>query len=224
MRDGARWATIAAFLLMGCGIRDPAPTSTAIPSQEATLGPTLVASAAEGEFGPVHRMTVDAAFPDGATSCENIGQRLASGERSDVGYRVSFPEAWFTNAEAESPELPAGCTLFHPEPFDPTPPALVAIRIDMPPGGDMSIGIGYTLEEVDATITEYTVAEMPALRVAFNDARSLLWVVGIGGSLPGVANDRPYLAISVASDDPDELATFIDVVDRIVATLEIVDS
>ena len=191
-----RWSLLAAtavILLAGCGIPDPAPRRTAMPSAEATPSPTRMASASQGQFGPVHRMTVDEAFPEGVATCENIDQMLASGERSDVGYRVSFPDAWFTNAEApESPELQAACTLFHPQPFDPTPPSTVAIRIDMPPGGDISIGMGGTsLEDADATISEYTVADMPALRVAFNDDPSLLWVVGIGGSLPGVGNDRP---------------------------------
>jgi hypothetical protein len=226
MRWSALGAAAAVILLGGCGLRVPAPTSTATPSEEAAPNRTRLASAPEGEFGPVHRMTVDEAFPEGATSCENIGQRLASGQRSDVGYQVFFPESWFTNSDAPaSPELPPGCTLFHPEPFDPTPPATVAIRIDMPPGGEMSIGMGGTsLEDADAEIREYTVADMPALRVAFNDASSLLWIVGIGGSLPGTGNDRPYLAISVRSDNPDELARFIDVLDRMVATLEVVDS
>jgi hypothetical protein len=49
-------------------------------------------------------------------------------------------------------------------------------------------------------------------------------VIGIGGSLPGVGNDRPYLAITVRSDDPDELVVFTDVLDRMVATLDVVDS
>ncbi|HYI67651.1 MAG TPA: hypothetical protein VEW95_12080 [Candidatus Limnocylindrales bacterium] len=215
--------TVAAILLLaGCGMQDPAPTATVAPRDERAASPALVASGSPGEFGPLHLMSVEDAFPDGAAACENIGQLLASGERSDVGYRLSYPEVWHTNTAA--PTIPA-CTLFDPQPFDPAPPVDVAIRVDMPPGGDISLGMGAgSLEDADASITEHTVDGMPALRVAFNNAPSVLWVVGIGGSLPRTGNDRPYLAISVHSADSDELAAFVDVLDRMVATLEVVDS
>ena len=165
-------------------------------------------------------MSASEAFPEGTDTCENVGQMLANLERSDVGYRLSFPADWYTNPETS--QSPA-CTLFHPKPFDPNEPWSVAIQINMPPGGDMTVdfGSGTPLRDADATIDEYTVDDVPALRLGFDDEPAVLWVVGIGGSLPGPANDRPYLSIS---SQPDASGTFAHILDRMIATLEVIES
>ena len=41
------------------------------------------------------------------------------------------------------------------------------------------------------------------------------------GNLPGEGNDQPYLVFPTHSDDPDEMAEWTDVLDRMVATLDI---
>ena len=244
----ARFVVAGAFLLVACATQEPVPSSlpstrtsavssptasaaqapaspsvdaTVVASQTAwaTASPLEHASPSPGEFGMIHSTPVGEAFPDGADTCENVGQVLASLERSDVGYRLSFPMDWYTNPE--TPQSPA-CTLFHPEPFDPTEPWSVAIQINMPPGGEMTMDFGSTpVRDADAVIEEYTVDGVPALRLAFTEEPAVLWVVGIGGSLPGPANDRPYLSVSLRPDAP---GTFADILDRMIATLEVIES
>ena len=50
---------------------------------------------------------------------------------------------------------------------------------------------------------------------------TVVWIIAIGGNLPAEGNDQPYLAISTSSADPDELAEWTEVLDRMVATLDI---
>jgi hypothetical protein len=98
----------------------------------------------------------------------------------------------------------------------------VAITIDIPPGGDWSTDNEIILTE------QYTVDAVPALRHeiagadgGFSPDPSVLWIIGIAGNLPAVGNDQPYLAIAAYSSDPNDLAEWIEVLDRMVATLDI---
>ena len=50
---------------------------------------------------------------------------------------------------------------------------------------------------------------------------SVLWIIAVAGDLPAEGNDQPYLAIGTGSADPDELAARVDILDRMVATLNI---
>ena len=50
---------------------------------------------------------------------------------------------------------------------------------------------------------------------------TVMWIIAIAGNLPAEGNDQPYLIIATHSDDPDELTEWTDVLDRMVATLDI---
>ena len=236
-------ATAVAVVVIGLGLLNPPgdvgsqPTPSASASPEATESPTPIASASapeatpspsaepttgDGEFGPIHSMAPDDAFANPQT-CENPDAITTVGEPSGLSYTVSFPEDWHTNVASESR---SACTLFAPQPFDApddqSVPAEVAIAANVPPGGDFG-GVGPS-----TTSQEFTIDGVAAIRYdippgegGFTTEHTIVWVIAIAGNLPSEANDRPYLAISTASSDPEELALDADVLDRMVATLDI---
>ena len=248
-RRGFAWpiftglATVAAavaVVVIGLGLlnqKDPVgsqPTPSASASPEATQSPTPEESASEaatpsasaepttGEFGPIHSMAPDEAFAN-AQTCEVTGA-IVNAEPTDLTWQISFPEGWSTNEE--DTELRSSCTLFASEPFeapdDQAVPESVAIVTDIPPGGD------FTFDNEVISSEQFTVDGVAALRYEFAAADggfspdpSVVWIIAIAGNLPAVGNDQPYLAISTHSDDPDQLAEWTDVLDRMVATLEI---
>lgn len=98
----------------------------------------------------------------------------------------------------------------------------VAIVTEVPPGGDYAPG------GASVTTTEHTVDSVAAIRYeiepedgGFVTEPTVVWIIAIAGDLPAEGNDQPYLAISTSSSDPDELAAWTDVLDRMVATLDI---
>ncbi len=197
----------------------PSPTPEASSSEEATPSPSAQPTIGEGEFGPIHSMAPDDAFANGQT-CE-VTDAIVNAEPSDLTWRISFPEGWRTNES--STELRSSCTLFASEPFeapdDRAIPESVAITTDIPAGGDFDAGSA-------SVTTEYTVDGVAAVRYevepgGFVIEPTVVWIIAIGGNLPAEGNDQPYLAISTSSADPDELAEWTDVLDRMVATLDI---
>jgi hypothetical protein len=233
-------AATVAVVVIGLGLlnqpdglgSEPTPSATSSPStspsstpgasatEEPTGSPTASPTTGEGEFGPIHSMDPEEAFPNGQT-CE-VTDAIVNTEPTDLNWSISYPEGWFTNEESTPGR--SSCTLFGPEPFefsDQGVPESVAITVDIPPGGDFSTG-------GTATSTEYTVEGVPAVRYeitpvdgGFVTAPTVLWIVGIGGNLPAVGNDQPYLAFQTYSDDPEQLRTWTEVLDRMVATLDI---
>ena len=207
----------------------PEPTQSPTPDlptdNPATPSPTLEPAPTDGEFGPIHSMAPDEAFENGE-SCEISGVVTTVGTEADLGWTISFPEGWHTN---ESTDDRSACTLFAPEPFEVgspggTYPDTVAIVGDVPPGGDFSTGneiLGserYTVDGVAAVRYEVAASEG-----GFSPDPAIFWVIAIAGNLPGEGNDQPYLFIQTHSDDPAQLAEWADVLDRMVATLDIAD-
>jgi hypothetical protein len=198
----------------------PSGPPQAFPSMSGAPSPSLEPTVADGEFGPIHSMAPDAAFRSPQT-CE-VTAAISNAEPTSLSWRISFPEGWYTNEEDTVGR--SACTLFGPEPFEYSDqqgvPDSVAIIVDIPPGGPMS-----TDDEITST-ENYTVDGVAAVRYEFQPGgfiveATALWIVGIAGSLPSVGNDQPYLAIQTYSDDPDELAQWVDILDRMVATLDI---
>ena len=157
-------------------------------------------------------------------TCENVDGMTTVGEPTDVEYTISFPLNWHTYAQPESP----GCTVFQSESWVGYGSGLsggdAAIAAELPPGGDFS-----TDGEITRT-DEYTVDGVAAVRYeiaatggGFSQEPMVIWIVAVAGNLPAVGNDQPYLVISTSSSDPEELATWVDVLDLMVATLDIGD-
>lgn len=203
---------------------EPSASASAEPSESASAEASASASAAaseEGAFGPTHSMSPDEAFGN-AQTCENPGA-ISNGEPSTVSYSISFPDGWFTNTGNDAW---AACSLFAAEEFevsdDGTVPEQVAVTVNVPPGGDFDPdGASFTTEE-------YTVDGVAAVRYeieptdgGFVSEPTVVWIIAIRGSLPAEGNDQPYLAISTSSGDPDEFAEWVDVLDRMVATLDV---
>ena len=212
----------------------PSPSESA--SSEATLSPTPEASASaeqapsatvepttgDGEFGPIHSMDPETAFVNGQ-SCEVSGVKSTVDTDTDVGWTISFPEGWYANDDTDTR---SACTLFASVPFevasDGTYPQSVEIVGNLPPGGDFSTGgeitrtDNFTVDGVAAVRYEIAASEG-----GFGGEPSVLWIIAVAGNLPAEGNDQPYLALSTASADPDELAARVDILDRMVATLGI---
>ncbi|HYI67880.1 MAG TPA: hypothetical protein VEW95_13245 [Candidatus Limnocylindrales bacterium] len=170
-------------------------------------------------------MTAEEAFGADADSCENPGGITTTGDQTDTRYAISMPGDWYTSA-AEGNW--AACTLFAPEEFevrsDGTYPEGVAIVANMPPSGDF-VPSGSSVET-----DEYTVDGVAAVRYALTPEEgavstetAVIWINAINGRLPEAGNDMPYLAMSTESADSDELAIRIDVLDRMTATLDILE-
>ena len=202
-----------------------APAPSATPDASATDGPTASptprTTTGEGEFGPIHSMAPEDAFANGQTC--TVREAIVNAEPTDLTWAIAFPEGWSTNGE--STELRSGCTLFGQVPFEAPDtqavPETVAIATDVPPGGDF-------VPDGASVTTQYTVDGFAAVRYeiapgdgGFVARPTVVWIITIAGNLPGVANDQPYLAFQTSSDDPDELAEWTAVLDRMVATLNI---
>lgn len=202
----------------------PSPTPEASASEQPAPSATVEPTTGDGEFGPVHSLDPETAFENGQ-SCEVSGVITTVDTDTDVGWTISFPEGWFTNDDTDTR---SACTLFASEPFevasDGTYPQPVEIVGNLPPGGDFSTG-----NEIIRT-DNFTVDGVPAVRYeiaassegGFADpSPSVLWIIAVAGNLPAEGNDQPYLAIGTGSADPNELAARVDILDRMVATLNI---
>jgi hypothetical protein len=195
----------------------PSPTPEASTSEDAT--PSATVEPTPGEFGPIHSMAPDDAFAN-AQTCE-VTDAIVNAEPTELSWSVSFPEEWSTNEEAS--DFRSACTLFDSEPVGASDDqSTVAIVTETAPGGD------FTTDGSLVTTQEYTVGGVAAVRYEVEPASGgfvtspmVLWIVAIDGSLPAVGNDQPYLIFQTYSDDPEELAEWTDVLDRMVATLSI---
>ena len=225
-------AVAAAVAVVGIGLQvvnrggfgtdeTPTPSASRPLSKSATPLASVVPSlslpspsAAVGAFGTSWRMTPDEAFQP-ATTCENPG--LATpGFGPGVAYRISMPAEWFQGGGV------GDCVLFGPEPFEaadpPTIPEAAAIWIT----GETR-GIPFP----DGSLEEYTVDGFPAVRWEIHTEEagivtggSVVWIIGVASALPNDAVDSPpYLALSTSSDNPGDFGAFVDVLDRMVATL-----
>ncbi|MGZ8724721.1 MAG: hypothetical protein ACXWYG_11845, partial [Aeromicrobium sp.] len=232
-------AVAAAVVIIGLGLLNdnggvgsdptPTPSPTAAPassvtpeasaSAESTTSPTPAATTGIGEFGPIHSMAPEDAFAN-AQTCENPDAITTVGEPSGLSYTVSFPGDWYSNEGSESR---SACTLFAPDPFDApddqSVPAEVTIAANLPPGGDFDAGPGATSEDFTVDGVAATRYDIPA--GGFTTERTIVWIIAIAGNLPAEGNDQPYLAVSTSSSDSEELAVRADMLDRMVATLNI---
>lgn len=200
----------------------PSVTAEASATAEPTMSPSAEATTGDGEFGPIHSLAPDDAFANAQTCA--VTDAIVNAEPTTLSWGISFPEGWSTNEE--STELRSACTLFASEPFEAPDnqaiPETVAIVTDVPPGGDYAPGGALV------TTTEHTVDSVAAIRYeiepgdgGFVTEPTVVWIIAIAGNLPAEGNDQPYLAVSTSSSDPDELAEWTDVLDRMVATLDI---
>jgi len=185
------------------------PLASVVPSLSTLPAP----SAAVGAFGPSWRMTPDEAFQP-VTTCENLGG--LNEFRPDVAYRISMPGEWFHGTGA------GDCMFFGPEPFEPTDPPTIpdaaAIWIT-----EESSGIPFQ----GGSVEEYTVDGNPAVRYEiqaeeggiFTEGR-VVWIIGVASRLPfDAVYSPPILAISTSSNNAAEFEAFVNVLDRMVATL-----
>lgn len=207
---------------------EPTPSTSASP--EATQSPTPQASVSEkaapsptdGEFGPILSMDPEEAFENGE-SCQVTNVITTVDTETDIGWRISFPAGWHTN---EATDDRSACTLFASEPIefasDGTYPQSVEIVGNVPPGGDFSTG-GEIIRADEYTVDGVAAVryEIAASEGGFTPDPSVLWIIALAGNLPAEGNDQPYLALSTFSSDPDELAAWADVLDRMVATLDV---
>jgi len=186
-------------------------------------------------------MNPDGAFQP-ATTCENLSG-LPTGEGVNVAYRISMP------AEGFNSYWVGDCMLFGPEPFEPTDPPTIpeaaAIWIyvesggNFVPDGSVISTEEYTVDGVPAIRYEIQPSDAPpsvpdpsvdsGLNVALRsilgrNERVVLWIVGVYGRLPSAAIDSPpYLAITTSSGDPAEFVQYVAVLDRMVATLVVLE-
>jgi hypothetical protein len=202
----------------------PSPTPGASASEQPAPSATVEPTTGDGEFGPVHSLDPETAFEDGQ-SCEVSGVITTVDTDTDVGWTISIPEGWFTNDDTDTR---SACTLFASEPFevasDGTYPQSVEIVGNLPPGGDFSTGNeitrtdNFTVDGVAAVRHEIAASSEGGFA---SPSPSVLWIIAVAGDLPAEGNDQPYLAIGTGSADPDELAARVDILDRMVATLNI---
>jgi hypothetical protein len=115
----------------------------------------------------------------------------------DAGFSVAVPDGWYTNDAGSEIDR---CRFFAPEPFeliDPDAPPDVPVRLGLLDGGDF----GFT----DADIVERTelrIAGLPAERLVAEgvDGRSLVYIIGLDGSLPSETNEGRFIYLTTAGD------------------------
>jgi hypothetical protein len=235
------WPLTVGILLSACGSGGlgGAPTTTPIasPSDAETAQPSVSAEpSASGEpsalpsgpFGAVWQMDPAVAFEDPG-SCENHAGLPTQEFGENVAWRISYPGDWSAQESLTGP-----CMWFGPEPWEPdlentVPPDEVAIQISVldgrvTPGSQEFEGGTVTQEEM------FTVAGVPAMRyeVSASDGERLvgdgvIWVIGVQGQLPDFDEllIRNYMIVYTSSPDAGQLGERVDVLDRMVATLEL---
>jgi hypothetical protein len=215
----------------GVGSVSPSPTPISQPS--ATPAPSVSAEPLpSGPFGPVWQMDPDLAFGD-SQSCENMAGLPSVELGENVAWRIWLPGAWYT-AESYIGE----CFWFGPQPWeqdleDAIPPQGVAIAISLldgrvTPTSPEFEGGSITAEE------PFSVDGMPAIRyeIQGSDGEYLhgdgvVWIIGVEGEMPvfreGAAIQN-YMSIFTSATGAGRLVQQIEVLDRMVATLDILDS
>lgn len=223
----------------GVGSVSPSPTPIIQPSAtpvageaDETLAPSVSAEPLpSGPFGPVWQLEPDVAFGD-SQSCENLAGLPSVEEGENVGWRIWLPGAWYT-AESYIGE----CFWFGPQPWtrdleDPIPPEEVAVVISLldgrvTPTSDEFEGGTITAEE------RFTVDGLPAVRYEidgsdgeFLNGDGVVWIIGVEGQLPVFVEGGAvpnYMSIFTSATDAGRLAQQVQVLDRMVGTLDILD-
>jgi hypothetical protein len=221
-------------------------SSCAAPGTEEASSPTTPTSSASrsampiqsagssalpsGSYGPIWDEDPATAFQDPA-SCENLFGLPTQEAGENVAWRISYPSDWSTQ-DAYLGE----CRWFGPEPWEadlesPVPPDEVAVVISVLDGRVTPASPEFEGGSVEAE-EEFTVSGAPAVRyeIAGSDGEFLvgdgvIWVIGVQGELPDFDETAipNYLAIYSSSADAGALAEHIQVLDGMVATLEILE-
>ncbi len=191
------------------------PTATPGPTASTgTSGPTIApmpSPSAIGPFGPVHGLAPAEAFavPD---DCEN----------SVGGYRISMPDDWWYNTAFKAFDA---CQWFARTTFEVTDGATIPEEIAIV----LKVSDGeYGFFDEVISMEEFTVGGVPALRYEFEGegtfaGRSVFWIVGIGGELPSEANTAPWLMARTSWQLSGDIDENINVLDRMIATLELIE-
>ncbi|MDQ3688809.1 MAG: hypothetical protein M3406_01985 [Chloroflexota bacterium] len=182
-----------------------------------------------GPFGPVWQMAPGVAFGE-AQSCENPFGLPTAEEGENVAWRTSFPAGWTTHGYT------GPCMWFGPRPWEPdlddaVPPDEVAIVISLLDGRVTPTSIEFEGGIIRGE-QRYTVDGLPAIRYEvegsdgeFLSGDGVVWVIGVEGELPSF--DRlftpNYMTIFTSATEAGRLAQQVDVLDQMVATLEITD-
>jgi hypothetical protein len=186
-----------------------APSATASGSEPAE--PSASASDAPGEFAIAPNADADALFIE-RDECENV----------EDGYRVEFPEAWWTNTAIGEVEP---CRWFSPtfyEVDDPAEvPAEVAISVEY-----IDAGVGW-VDEIVSRDEGIVGSTQVAVRVEVQGGGSgempsgweeTAYVVQLGPT----AEDGPNLVIRTNTDMGGDYELNVAVLDRMMATMELI--
>lgn len=219
----------------GVGSVSPSPTPISQPS--ATAEPTVSAEPSvsaeplpSGPFGPVWQMDPDLAFGD-SRSCENLAGLPTVELGENVAWRIWLPGTWHT-AESYIGE----CFWFGPQPWEQDlenriPPQEVAIAISLLDGPVTPTS--HEFEGGSITAEEpFTVDGLPAMRYEIQgsdgeylNGDGVVWIIGVEGRLPVFEGGEVpnYMSIFTSAAEAGRLAQQVEVLDRMVATLDILD-
>jgi hypothetical protein len=196
-----------------------APTATASPSEAPSANvsgsesaePTASASDAPGEFAIAPNADADALFGD-RDECENI----------EDGYRVEFPDAWWTNTQIGDV---GPCRWFSPTFYEVDDPAEahaeIAISIEY-----ADAGVGW-VDEIVGRDEGIVGSTQPAVRVEVQGGgggvmpagwEETAYVVQLGPT----AEDGPNLVIRTNTDMGGDYELNVAVLDRMMATMELI--
>jgi hypothetical protein len=179
-------------------------------------------------YGPVWELDPATAFQEPA-SCENLFGLPTQESGQNVAWGISYPGDWSTQQAYIGECMWFGPEAWEPDLEDPIPPDEVTVVISVldgrvTPNSPEFEGGSVTGEQ------EFTVGGAPAVRyeISGSDGEFLtgdgvIWVVGVEGELPDFDElaIRNYLVIYTSSPDSDALAQDVEVLDRMVATLQI---
>lgn len=217
---------VLALLLAACTPQTASPSSqppgqkpsfeatpSALPSVEPTESPATAEPSASADdpgqlgFTVMPNPDADALFLD-RDQCEN----------SEDGYRLQFPEAWYTNTEIG--DVPP-CSWFSPTFYEADEsgdvPSEIAITIDVVPGAFGFTGNAISSERVTVGATQdATRTETEHEATADGEVTAYVYVVQLGPD----PNGGPNLIASTNSDMGGDYELNKAVLDRIMATIE----
>lgn len=210
---------------VGSGSPTPGASASAVPTGPSSPSPAPSTSptGAPGPFGTLWSMDPQEAFPN-PVACENPATMPTLEYGENVGFRVWMPGDWFTT-ESYLGE----CFWFAPEPW---PGAGNLESAEVPEGVEIVIAVAsggnFAPGGRVADLEEFTVDGVPALRYEIQPVEggelaeaSVVWVIGVTGELPSDAIDAPPFLTLTASGQSGALMQVAEVLDRMVATLEI---
>jgi hypothetical protein len=223
----------------GVGSTSPSPTVVSVPSPTPIASEPAETSAPSasgeplpsGEFGPVWRMQPGLAFGQ-SQSCDNPFGLPTVEEGENVAWKIWLPGDWTTQES-----YIGACRWFGPEPWEanleePVPPEAVAIVITLLDGRVTP----ESTEFQGGTIVgeeRYTVDGLPAIRYEiqgsdgeFLSGDGVVWVIGAEGELPNfeTGSTPNYMTLYTSTANAGRLVQQVEVLDRMVATLQITDN